>query len=97
MPSRQRFIPRPRFTTQPSWAPDRQGTAVHLARYASHVTLLVRGSSRASSMPDYLIMDAMLPEGWKLEREPLPLETNLPGVFAAGDERYFRFIFSINV
>jgi thioredoxin reductase (NADPH) len=24
---------------------------------------------------------------WPLEREPLPLETNLPGVFAAGDVR----------
>lgn len=26
-------------------------------------------------------------EGWKLEREPLPLETNQPGLFAAGDVR----------
>jgi thioredoxin reductase (NADPH) len=25
--------------------------------------------------------------GWRLPREPLPLETNLPGVFAAGDVR----------
>jgi thioredoxin reductase (NADPH) len=25
--------------------------------------------------------------GWPLPREPLPLETNLPGVFAAGDVR----------
>ena len=25
---------------------------------------------------------------WPLPREPLPLETNLPGVFAAGDVRY---------
>jgi thioredoxin reductase (NADPH) len=25
--------------------------------------------------------------GWPLAREPLPLETNLPGVFAAGDVR----------
>jgi thioredoxin reductase (NADPH) len=24
---------------------------------------------------------------WPLDREPLPLETNLPGVFAAGDVR----------
>jgi thioredoxin reductase (NADPH) len=26
-------------------------------------------------------------EGWGLERQPLPLETNLPGLFAAGDVR----------
>jgi len=25
--------------------------------------------------------------GWPLPRQPLPLETNLPGVFAAGDVR----------
>ena len=25
--------------------------------------------------------------GWPLERPPLPLETSLPGVFAAGDVR----------
>jgi thioredoxin reductase (NADPH) len=25
--------------------------------------------------------------GWPLEREPLPLETNVPGVFVAGDVR----------
>ena len=28
------------------------------------------------------------PPGWPLEREPLMLETNLPGVFAAGDVRH---------
>ncbi len=27
------------------------------------------------------------PEGWPLARQPLPLETNLPGLFAAGDVR----------
>jgi thioredoxin reductase (NADPH) len=26
-------------------------------------------------------------DGWSLERQPLPLETNLPGLFAAGDVR----------
>ena len=26
-------------------------------------------------------------EGWPLSRQPLPLETNLPGLFAAGDVR----------
>jgi thioredoxin reductase (NADPH) len=32
--------------------------------------------------------DGRLPAGWPLERHPLPLETSLPGVFAAGDIRY---------
>ncbi len=26
-------------------------------------------------------------DGWPLDRQPLPLETNLPGLFAAGDVR----------
>src|SRR5262249_19165256 len=26
-------------------------------------------------------------DGWQLDRQPLPLETNLPGLFAAGDVR----------
>ena len=29
-----------------------------------------------------------LPPDWKLEREPMLLETNIPGVFAAGDVRF---------
>ena len=28
------------------------------------------------------------PGAWPLSRPPLPFETNLPGVFAAGDVRY---------
>ena len=27
------------------------------------------------------------PEGWPLDRDPLPLETSVPGLFAAGDVR----------
>jgi thioredoxin reductase (NADPH) len=141
-------------------------TALHLARYARQVTLLVRGDSLARSMSEYLIkeievteniavrlnteivdghgeqqLEALtlcdtrpgrgepgrtervpaaalfvliggeprtqwLPaeiqlewgyirtgrdvtrEGWPLVRAPLPLETSMPGVFAAGDARY---------
>ena len=34
-------------------------------------------------------MAAQVPSGgWPLERQPLPLETNLPGLFAAGDVRH---------
>ena len=28
------------------------------------------------------------PEGWPLDRDPLALETNVPGLFAAGDVRH---------
>jgi thioredoxin reductase (NADPH) len=145
------------------------GQAVtHLARYAEHVTMLVRDSSLAVSMSDYLIKeinrcenvdiqfntevvggggeqhlehltlqnndtdetwtvpttalfvligavphtawlppeikcvgrgyivtgqdllddDGQPPAGWPLRRLPLPLETSVPGVFAAGDVRH---------
>jgi len=30
---------------------------------------------------------AGMPAGWQLSRQPLPLETNMPGLFAAGDVR----------
>ena len=141
-------------------------TALHLARYAGQVTMLVRGDSLALSMSDYLIreieatsnisvclhtevtdghgedrLDALTlhdglhdrteqvpaaalfvliggephtqwlpeaiqrergyiltggdvvrdgahPSGWSLDRAPLPLETSMPGVFAAVDARY---------
>jgi thioredoxin reductase (NADPH) len=136
--------------------------AIHLAKFAARVVLLVRGDSLATSMSDYLItqlnalpnvevrphtrvIDALgearlegltlenvrtgrreqvaaaavfiligaeprtewlrgvlqlsehafiltgrdLPaEAWPLRRAPLPFETSLPGVFAAGDVRY---------
>jgi thioredoxin reductase (NADPH) len=35
-----------------------------------------------------LIVDKKPPPGWTLERDPLLLETNIPGIFAAGDVRY---------
>ena len=136
--------------------------ALHLAKFAAAVTLLVRGESLAASMSDYLItqlkatpnievrlrtrvadghgqarLEALTvedvrtgqrgqvptaavfvmigaeprtqwlrdlikldnrgfiltgrdvpPGAWPLSRPPLPFETNLPGVFAAGDVRY---------
>jgi thioredoxin reductase (NADPH) len=141
-------------------------TALHLARYARQVTLVVRGDSLERSMSEYLtteiaatsniavrlrteiveghgdthleglslydkqrdrsaqltadalfvliggeprtqwlppavqradgyirtgrdvVRDAAEPGAWPLERDPLPLETSMPGVFAAGDARY---------
>jgi thioredoxin reductase (NADPH) len=140
--------------------------ALHLARYARQVTMLVRGDSLARSMSDYLIqeigatpnitvrlrteitdghgadqlegltlcdnqagraervaadalfvliggeprtqflpetiqraygsiltgrdvrLDGPYPARWPLERPPLPQETSIPGVFAAGNARY---------
>lgn len=37
--------------------------------------------------PD-LIRDGKPPKGWNLDRAPFLLETNVPGIFAAGDVRY---------
>jgi len=37
--------------------------------------------------PD-LLQDGEPPRGWPLVRPPLPMETSMPGVFAAGDVRY---------
>ena len=34
-----------------------------------------------------LLADGQPPAGWPLDRPPMPLETSLPGVFAAGDVR----------
>jgi thioredoxin reductase (NADPH) len=35
-----------------------------------------------------LLADGRPPAGWPLDRPPMPLETSLPGVFAAGDIRH---------
>ncbi len=37
--------------------------------------------------PD-LLTDGRPPDEWPLKRQPLPLETNIPGLFAAGDIRH---------
>ncbi|MEJ2758984.1 MAG: NAD(P)/FAD-dependent oxidoreductase, partial [Anaerolineales bacterium] len=36
--------------------------------------------------PD-LMVNGKHPKGWHLQRDPFPLETNVPGIFAAGDVR----------
>ena len=37
---------------------------------------------------DDLMRDGRRPRGWTLKRDPLLLETNVPGIFAAGDVRH---------
>ena len=37
--------------------------------------------------PD-LLVDGRRPDGWPLDRDPLALETSVPGLFAAGDARH---------
>lgn len=37
--------------------------------------------------PD-LLVDGRRPSGWQLDRDPFLLETNVPGIFAAGDVRH---------
>ena len=35
-----------------------------------------------------LLDDGLFPEQWSLDREPFFLETNVPGIFVAGDVRH---------
>jgi thioredoxin reductase (NADPH) len=35
-----------------------------------------------------LMHDGHRPKGWTLKRDPFPLETSVPGIFAAGDVRH---------
>lgn len=66
--------------------------ALYYARYASSVTILVRASALEDSMSQYLVQDHLprregRPRGWKEDRDPSLVETDLPGVFAVGDVR----------
>ncbi len=61
---------------------------------AAALIVLIGAHPHTEWLPDELVRDewGYLPTGpgvpgWKLERPPLPLETSLPGVFAAGDVR----------
>jgi thioredoxin reductase (NADPH) len=68
---------------------------------AAALFLLIGGEPRTHWLPDTIqldhgyvltgrdvVRDGALPSRWTLDRAPLPLETSMPGVFAAGDARY---------
>jgi thioredoxin reductase (NADPH) len=53
---------------------------------AANVGLALDGAGYVRTGAE-LISSAGALDGWPLSRQPLPLETNLPGLFAAGDVR----------
>jgi thioredoxin reductase (NADPH) len=53
---------------------------------AAHVGLALDGAGYVRTGAE-LNASAGALDGWGLSRQPLPLETNLPGLFAAGDVR----------
>jgi thioredoxin reductase (NADPH) len=68
---------------------------------AAALFVLIGGEPRTQWLPEAIqvndgyiltgrdvVRDGAHPSRWPLDRPPLPLETSMPGVFAAGDARY---------
>lgn len=49
--------------------------------------LIVRNSAGFIPTGQELVVEGKKPPGWRLKRDPFPLETSVPGIFAAGDIR----------
>jgi len=49
--------------------------------------LVARNSAGFIPTGQELVADGKKPDGWRLKRDPFPLETSVPGIFAAGDIR----------
>ncbi|HEU5416657.1 MAG TPA: FAD-dependent oxidoreductase [Streptosporangiaceae bacterium] len=77
----------------------RRGRSAQLA--ADALFVLIGGEPRTQWLPAAIQREAGYiltgrdvvraaghPQSWPLDREPLPMETSMPGVFAAGDARY---------
>jgi thioredoxin reductase (NADPH) len=54
--------------------------------WADGVGVRVNDAGYLLTGPD-LLLDGRRPDGWPLDRDPLTLETGIPGLFAAGDAR----------
>jgi thioredoxin reductase (NADPH) len=54
--------------------------------WADGVGVRVNEAGYLLTGPD-LRLDGRRPDGWPLDRDPLTLETGIPGLFAAGDAR----------
>ena len=82
------------------WAQGTDPASIHRATQqlaASAVFVLIGAEPRTDWLDSvverdqagYVLTGRDLPGGaWPLERAPMPLETSLPGVFAAGDVRH---------
>jgi thioredoxin reductase (NADPH) len=61
------------------------GGAPHTG-WAAGVGVRLNAAGYVLTGPD-LLAGARRPDGWTLDRDPFPLETSVPGLFAAGDAR----------